>query len=406
MNRAAPGPFESPEVQGNTAGCPTVVHITTVDMTLQLLLGALRYLQARGFKVSGVCAPGPGVAAVERAGIQVRTVPFTRRLTPLQDLVALTRLTRWLLHQRPCIVHTHTPKANLLGQWAARLARIPVRVATVHGLYFTTATPSAQRWLYAWMERCSAWPAQTVWLINREDVAIAKARRLCASDKIRLLPGGLGVDLERFDPARYDPDLRRQVREEMGWGAQHFVVGFVGRLVREKGLVELFAAAASLKRHIPALRLLVVGPTDVEKADAVGEQWLTTYGIEDICVMTGRRADTERLYLGMDVLALPSHREGLPVAAMEAQAMGLPLITTDARGCKEVFLPGRTGLMVPARDIRALAAAIAALHDDSRRRREMSQAAWQYARLRFDQVQAFASFEREYLRLLAKRCGT
>src|SRR3989442_347401 len=116
--------------------------MTTVDLSLRFLIfDCIKYLRARGFAVVGVCAPGAYVADVEKAGIRVVAIPMTRRMTPLRDLRSLLRLISLFRKERPAILHTHTPKANLLGQWAGWLTRVPVRIASVHGLYFTPMTP-------------------------------------------------------------------------------------------------------------------------------------------------------------------------------------------------------------------------------------------------------------------------
>jgi glycosyltransferase involved in cell wall biosynthesis len=372
-------------------------------MTLLAFLNILKLERTIGLHSYGICSPGRQVDEVERAGIPVFTVQMTRRITPLQDLLSLIQLTRLLTKKRPDIIHTHTPKANLLGQWAAWIAGIPIRVATVHGLYFTPMTPWHRRFFFKWIERISGLPAQKVWLINREDVRTAKKLSLYTTEKIGFLEGGMGIDLARFNPECFDRETRREIRQELGWDLQHFVVGYVGRLVREKGVLELFEAIANLREKNRNLRLLVVGPVDHEKPDSITERAAQTYAIEDICVFTGMRTDVERLYLAMDVFALPSHREGLPRSAMEAQAMGVPVVTTDARGCSEVVQHGRGGILVPAGNAQALADGIKELAVNREKAQRMGKEARLWALGRFDERLTSEKINTEYVRLLSER---
>jgi glycosyltransferase involved in cell wall biosynthesis len=383
---------------------PKALYVTTIDFSLRFLVfGAMKYLQARGFDVLGISAPGNLIAEVETAGVPTFTVPLTRRVTPLRDLQCLIALVRVFRRERPTIVHTHTPKANLLGQLAARIAMVPLRVCSIHGLYFTPRTKLLKRLSFQLIETISTYFADVVFLSNQADVETATSLRICKPEKIRLLPGGTGVDIAEFKPERLMPSILAQKRLDLGLPPDAFVIGFVGRLVREKGLLELFEAARQISGELPNLRLLIIGPCDVAKPDSVSEATARTYGIADRCVFTGLRTDLPDLYKLMDVFVLPSHREGMPISTMEAQAMGIPVITTDARGARESIIPGETGLRVPVQDPAALAAAIQLLAADETLRERMGVAGRALAEQRFDQGVMFRSFEREYLRLMRSK---
>jgi glycosyltransferase involved in cell wall biosynthesis len=181
------------------------------------------------------------------------------------------------------------------------------------------------------------------------------------------------------------------------------VVGFVGRLVREKGILELLEAGRRIRQRVPALRLLVVGPTDSDKSDALHPEVAREYGLEDICIFTGRRQDMADLYSMMDVLALPSYREGFPRTPMEASLMEVPSVVTDVRGCREAVEHGRNGLIVPARDATALAKAIEALLLDRDSAAALGKAGRILALERFDQQQIFSAVKLHYQRLLRGR---
>jgi len=379
-----------------------VICITTVDLSLRFLVfDFLKHLCAQTYWVTAVSAPGSYLADVEDAGIRVVPIPMSRRVTPLQDVVSLIRLTRLLIREQPDIVHTHTPKANLLGQWAAWLAGCPRRVSTVHGLYFTPQTAFLKRTLFRFVEWVSALPAQIVFVINQQDLDTATRLKVIDQDKLRLLPGGMGVDLQRFYKKPQTDQEANLTRRELGLPDDALTIGYVGRLVEEKGLLDLFTAFRTVMAEEPRAYLLLIGPFDAAKPDAISPSIADQYGISARTIFAGIRHDTPELYSIMDVFVLPSYREGLPLSAMEAQAVGIPVVTTDARGCREAIDPGKTGLLVPPHEPSALADALLTLLRDPDLRHQMGAEGRKLAVMRFDQRKAFAAFEQAYTDLLA-----
>ncbi len=379
-----------------------VAHITTVDMGLRyLLLNQMRYLQEAGFDVTGISARGPDVPFIEQAGIRHLPVSMTRRpFSPLQDLRSFVELWRTLKEERFTLVHTHNPKPTFYGQIAARLARVPIVVNTLHGFYFHKRTHPLLRRAFIQMETVAARCADVILSQNREDIETALSERICGPEKIRYL--GNGIDLERFH-GKFSPTDRALSRRELGYQPEHKVVGFVGRLVREKGIPELLEAARILRERLPEARFLLIGPTDAEKSDALTSQLARDYQVEDICAFLGLRHDLPELYSAMDVCVLPSHREGFPRVPMEACAMGVPIVVTDIRGCREVLEAGCNGLAVRVHDPDALAGAIEAILTDSERHERFSAEARRVARERFDERLVFRKVQDEYLRLLDAR---
>ena len=196
---------------------------------------------------------------------------------------------------------------------------------------------------------------------NPEDLDVLRRLRV---PKERLFLLGNGVDLRRFDPGSVDDATTSAVRAELGArGAGDVVVGLVARLVREKGYREVFEAARRLRDTHPEVRIAVIGPVEADKADALTAGELENARAAGVRFL-GLRNDLAWLYAGMDVYVLASHREGFPRSAMEAAAMGLPVIATDIRGCRQVVDHGVTGLLVPARNPAALAEAIGRLASD------------------------------------------
>jgi glycosyltransferase involved in cell wall biosynthesis len=277
---------------------------------------------------------------------------------------------------------------------------VPVVVNTVHGLYALPDDRLAKRVVVYGLERLAATCSDAELLQNPEDLPVLQ-RLGVRADKLTVL--GNGVDLDRFDPANADPAAVTEIRSLAGAGPGDLVCGLVGRLVVEKGYREVFTAARRLRTEAPNLRFLVVGPDDPEKADAVTAAERAAAEAEAGIVFAGARTDMVDLYAAMDLYVLASHREGFPRSAMEAAAMGLPIVATDIRGCRQVVDHGRTGLLVPVRDADRLADAIALLGDDAARRESMGRVARNKAAESFDQNRVIELTLATYERLLAAR---
>jgi len=383
-----------------------VAHITTIAMSLRyLLLNQLRSLRQAGYEVVGISSPGPEVSTVKTAGIRHIAVPMTRRaFTPLSDLRALWALYRIIRREQFVIVHTHTPKAGILGRWAAKLAGVPIVVHTSHGFVFHEGSPWLWRQFFIILEKMAARCSDVIFSVNHEDVETAIREGICDPGKILPLGnGGIGVDIALFNRDRFASDDIARKRFEVGLPNGARVVGFVGRLVREKGLLELFAAARLVREKVPNVHFLFIGPVDTHKSDALTPDTAQEYGIGDICHFLGMRHDMPELYALMDVFVLPSHREGFPRAPMEASAMKVPCVVTDIRGCWEAVKHGRNGLLVPLGDAQALADAIVELLTDREKARRMGEEGRRMALERFDERLVFEKVKAEYARLLREK---
>jgi glycosyltransferase involved in cell wall biosynthesis len=289
---------------------------------------------------------------------------------------AASELWRILRRERVDVLHTHNPKPGLYGRVVGRLARVPVVVNTVHGLYATEDDPLTKRVVVYGLEGVASRFSDAELFQNPEDLGLM--RRLHLTRRARYL--GNGVDLGRFDAHRFSPEDRRALRTELGVGDDEVLVGSVGRLVEEKGYPELFEA---FERLPPGFRLVVVGGHDPQKPDSLAAEVVERARARGVMLL-GQRDDVDRLYAAMDVFVLASHREGFPRAAMEATAMGLPVVATDVRGCREVVDVGVTGTLVPPRDPVALRAAVLALADPGRRE-QLGRAAVVRAQAHFDE---------------------
>lgn len=372
-----------------------LAFIVTVPLSLTFLRGQVRRLREAGFHISVICSPGPQTAEMEEEGAEVITVPMERELAPLKDLRSLWRLWRVLRRVRPDIVNVGTPKAGLLGGMAARLAGVPHRVYTLHGLRLETAK-GFQKLLLTMTERLSCANVQHVRCVSNSLRQRVVDLGLASGKKAYVLGQGSanGVDCEYFRRTPERIETGRELRKKMGIPAEAPVIGFAGRLTRDKGINELYHAFARIKELFPELRLLLLG--DFESGDPVDAAVHEGLEGDSRVVLAGTVVDVAPYYAVMDILALPSHREGLPTVSLEAQAASVPVVTTRVTGAAESVLDRVTGILVPAGDAEALASALRELLEHPEQRRSMGAAGAAWVGDRFRQEVVWQSLIDDY----------
>lgn len=349
---------------------PHIFIGVTSPQTCLVLQGRLRALRESGFRVSLLSAPGQllfDTAQSEQA--TAYAVPMERSISPAADLVAMFRIWRLLRRLRPDIVEFSTPKAGLLGSLAARLCRIPARVYFLRGLKLETAF-GLKRTLLLITERLASASANVVVCNSRSLLKKALALHIASASKLVLLGKGSsnGVDLERFRPGI------SSIRLHLGIPADVSVVGFAGRLTHDKGLPELLEAFAVVFREEPSTFLLLVGWFDAAE-DALGVGLRTRIEGHPNIRCTGFVADTAPYYRAMDLMVLPTLREGFPNVVLEAAATGIPVIGTLCTGSRDAVVPEVTGMLVPPGNPEAISEAVLRLLRDPVRRLAMGNAA-------------------------------
>ena len=373
-----------------------VAHLTTVDMSLEWLLATeLAFDVEQGFEVFGISAPGPHVAAVEALGVTHVPVPsFSRSWNLRLDAGAARELWGLLRRLRLDVLHTHTPKAGVLGRVLGRAARVPVVVDTCHGLWVREGGPWAKRAVVLGIEGVASRFAHYELYQNDDDRRAL--RRFVPGTRSRTV--GNGVDLARF---RFDQAGRDAVRAAWGVAPGDLLVGGVGRVVAEKGVSELAEAARALAGRA---RFVWVGPDDAGGVPSAAPGRPRSLADVTGLDLVGPRADMEVVYSAFDVFALPSYREGFSRSAMEAAACGRPMVLSDIRGCREIGRHDVDLLMVPPRDAGALTTALDRLLDDGPLRDRLGASAARRAQDQFDQRRVAAASVETY-RLVAARRG-
>lgn len=305
--------------------------------------------------------------------------------------------------QRYALVHVHTPIASVLGRLAARACDVPVVVYTAHGFYFHDRMHQVPRRALVWFDRflCRFF-TDFLLTVSCEDRDTAIQERIMPPERVLCLKS-VGIDLDRF--ANWTGD--NSLRAALDLLPEDKVVCFVGRLVEEKGILDLVEAMAAVRTAIPHAKLLVVGgalPSDRVRGIAGRlAKLIRKHALEGTVVFAGYRADIPALLSLSDVFVLPSYREGMPVTILEAMASGKPVVATSIRGCREEVVDGVTGRLVPPGDPRALANAISAILMDPEGAAKMGQAGRKRAEAEFDEKRVVAEQLALYRQLLSGR---
>jgi glycosyltransferase involved in cell wall biosynthesis len=378
--------------------------VCAVDVSIGPLLRPLIHaLQEAGAEVHVACTPGGESERVATEGILVQPVRIARRILSLRHPVSLIQLARLIRRERYDFVHVHTPIAAALGRLAARLSGArPVVLYTAHGFYFHDRMRPWLRRVLIWQERLfGRLCTDFLFTVSPEDHATALRERIIDVGRTHCL-NSLGIDLERFDPS----SPQNLNRADLGISDADRVVACIGRLVREKGVLDLLEAVALVRERVPGIRLVVIGDTLAsDRGRGIQREirdLIARHGLEKNVVFLGFRGDVPSLLRLVDVFALPSYREGMPLTILEAMAAGKPVVTTNVRGCREEVVNGLTGIVVAPRDPRSLSEAILSLLVAPEKAKAMGLAGRAHVEKAFDQRRVLEE-EVEAYRRLAKR---
>jgi glycosyltransferase involved in cell wall biosynthesis len=320
-----------------------------------------------------------------------------RSWAPLSDLRALIHMIRVFRRERFDIVHTHAPKTGVLGRIAARLTGVPVIVNTVHGLYGTDGG-ALRRALFLFLERIAAMCSSYEFCQSSEDLETLRRLRIVRPERSMAI--GNGVDLTVFDRSEA---ARTATRAALGVDNNTLVIGSVGRMVWEKGYREVFEAAERIHATHPKVCWIIAGPIEEGKADGIPADVIADLDRRGAIKFLGLRTDMRDLYAAMDLYVLASYREGYPRSAVEAAVMGLPLVVTEIRGCRELVTHESNGLLVPPRDAAALEAAVRRLVEDVPLRERLATRNRLDAPGRFDERRIIASILDVYNKIRVER---
>jgi glycosyltransferase involved in cell wall biosynthesis len=348
-----------------------IIRITTVPISMNKILegqmayindyynliGASRYVE-KDFK-----------EIKEREGIKMLVIPFCRTINLRQDLVSLYELIKLFRKEKPDLVHTHTPKAGLLGMLAAKITNVPLRLHTVGGMPLMGVTGKRLK-ILRFMEKLTYKYAHKIYpnSVGLKDFILQN--KFTTLDKIKVLGNGSsnGVDTSFYNKDYPNAEVEAlNLKQRLGIETSDFIFMFLGRLAKDKGIIELVSAFNKLSENNPNLKLLLVGPLEEENSSLPKETLQIIKNTKAI-IYPGR-TDNVRAFLKLaDVFVLPSFREGFPNALLQAGAMSLPLIATNINGCNEIIEHNKTGFLVPIQDEKSLLDKMKFLYENSETR--------------------------------------
>lgn len=388
---------------------PKICLISSVPVTLwSFYRGLIKRLNEEYAKVALVSSDLPELYWLERElGVSTFATEMARRITPLQDLVSIFKLWRFLRREKFDIVHAHTPKGAFIGMTSSFLAAVPNRVYTVHGLLLETA--------HSFLKRKLLWVSQ--WLIcklatNVLIVGPSLRRRilgenLCPPEKTQVLGEGsaCGVDLNYFNSGHDFDTLRKQTREQFQIPNDAMVIGFVGRVVPDKGIKTLVQAFEKLQEVVPESFLLLIGESETIHGTLDDKTIQSMKSNEHILYNGEFVTDVLPFYAAMDIVTLPSRREAFGLTLVEAAALELPTIATRGTGCVDAVADNITGLLVKVDNSDQLFNAMLRLVKDPELRRQLGKQGRQRVEALFDSRLLIDKHINLYEELIDKNVG-
>jgi glycosyltransferase involved in cell wall biosynthesis len=381
-----------------------LIRITTVPMALRYLLpGQMRYMKQQGFDVLMISAEGPEKEAIiANEGCPHIVVNMTRQITPFKDLACLWQLIKIFKKEKPDIVHSHTPKAGLLGMLAAKICGVKIRVHTVAGLPLMVEK-GAKYQLLLFIEKLTYWAANHVWPNSNSLYNFITEKRLTTAKKIQVISKGSsnGINLNRFSAESLDAAIMDTIKEKIGYNPANKYLLCVGRLVKDKGITELVNVFCRLQPKYPHLRLVLVGEYE-EALDPLPQQTMQQVKQNPAIIHTGWDSNVEYYMTLASLFVFPSHREGFPNVLLQAAAMSTPIICSAIPGNVDITEHQFTGLLFATGDEIALQQQVVYALQNPAEMQEMAARLYDKIHKYYRQENLWAAIHAEYVLLLNK----
>jgi glycosyltransferase involved in cell wall biosynthesis len=384
---------------------PKLIRVTTVPISMSVLLqGQLEFVGSE-FEVIGVSS-GPDSLLrkiSEDEKIKVRKIEMTRTISPFKDVIALLKFYFLCRNLKPLIVHTHTPKAGIVGMLGAKLANVPIRLHTVAGLPLMEAQGFKRKVLDA-VEKLTYSCATKVYPNSKVLYDFIVSQNYASADKIKVIGNGSsnGINTDHFSIDNISLGVQQQLKQELGISDSDFVFVFVGRMVTDKGVNEMVSAFSELNRV--DCKLLLVGPTESE-LDPLLPSTLEMIETNNQIIAVGYQPDVRKYFAISDALVFPSYREGFPNVVLQAGAMGLPGIVSDINGCNEIIANNHNGIIVPPKNKDAIKSAMVEILDNKSFFAALKENARNMITSRFEQKVVWDAILAEYNSLIKNPGG-
>jgi len=375
-----------------------ICQVCAVDFTLKkFLLPLVDAQKMNGDEVTAVCSNGKYVEGMRNHGYSIDVIPIERSMNLFKHVYSIWLLYWYFRRESFDVVHVHTPIAALLGRIAAFLARVPLVVYTAHGFYFHDEMPSFKRKLHIGLEKFASYFTDLLFTQSQEDAESAIDLGIMQSQRVFAI--GNGVDIYKFASVKVD------LRSSLTIPENAFVIGMIGRLVKEKGVVDFLDAAMMVANSNPDVYFILIGERlSSDHAAAVDDKIeMAKEALGARLILTGLRDDIPALLSLMNVFCLPSWREGMPRTIIEAMATSLPVIATNIRGSREEVIHEETGLIVSVGEPKKLANAFLRLIKDPMWAKSLGMAGYQRATKNYDEKK-IVNLQISLIKQFSERC--
>lgn len=375
-----------------------ILHVVNISFVIPYFLGKqLKWFTEKGNKEFVICSDSDELKDFsERYSFSYRAIDVLRKISIKKDIKAVKETVKYIREINADVVTGHTPKGGLIAMLAAYITHVPVRIYFRHGLVYETSH-GFKRSLLINIDRLASKLATKIVCVSPSVARRSIEDGLNPESKQVVLAHGTcnGIDVERFCRDAFNVEATDVLKKQLGIDEGDFIIGFAGRLVRDKGIVELIRAYQAIRKQHQNVKLMLVGMLEIR--DALPEDVVKTIKEDKGIISTGYvgYATIEQYYALMDVFVLPSYREGFPTSVLEASAMEIPVITTRATGCCDSILDGETGIFVN-HDEKDLEQALQRLYDDPSLRENMGKAGRKFVEDNFRQDIVWKEIEKLY----------
>ena len=350
-----------------------IIEVCAIDATMKSLLGELNAeIKSQGYELICVCSKGKNTEKLRDDGFNVINLNINRTVNPLFNILSLYNLYKLFKKEKPDIVHVHTPIAAALGRIAAKKAKVPVTIYTAHGFYFYKGMSHLKYNIILNIEKYLA-KHYTDFIFTQSEEDRKTALENNFIDKNKILTIGNGADVwGEFNPKNIEEDKSNELYKEFNLNKNDKIVTFIGRVVKEKGIIDLLEAFNNVNVNDgKKIKLILVGDIAQDERDKDTKKKLEKYKANPNIIFTGHREDINNILYITDIFCLPSYREGMPRSIIEAMAMECAVIATNIRGSREEVIDGKTGFLVPVNSINILSDKIKKLIEDDKLLKEM-----------------------------------
>lgn len=319
-----------------------IIQGVTSSLSLLLIADQAKFMKDNGYDIKLVCNNENDKVVDD---LIIKNIPFEREINLKKDLYSLVLLYKYLKKERPYIINFSTPKAGLLGMVAGFLCGIKNRIYIQRGLRLETTSGIKKKILY-YTEKIACSLSTHVMVISDSLETELLKQNLVNKDKVIRIGKGSsnGVDLKKYNPDNIDHDRIKILRDKLSLEKSDFVLGYVGRITKDKGIEEMTDAFRLLRREFANAKLLLIG--NIENSNSISRTHEKILNNDENIIHVEHTNDLEYYYTIMDILVFPTHREGFGNVSVESQAMRTPVITVDSTGSKDTVKQGETGLIV------------------------------------------------------------